>query len=74
MSLSTKIDEIRQEVEGVEVAYNELRDLMFTNERNLSEGGKGLIKEIKRRSMRQKDAVRILGISPSAAYNHWHDV
>ncbi len=55
-------------------AHNEIIDLLFKNGHNLSEGGKGLIAEIKRRGLKQKDAARILGITPAAVYNHWHGV
>ncbi len=46
---------------------------MFKNGLNLSEGGKGVIAQIKRRKLKQKDAARILGTAPSAIGKHWHD-
>ena len=60
------------EVAEIVDAHNELMDLMFKNGLNLSDGGKGVIAEVKRRGGRQKDAARVLGITPGAVYNHWH--
>ncbi|MCJ2097488.1 hypothetical protein [Methylobacterium sp. E-046] len=67
----TKIDAIRNEAKNLNDQYSEIHALMFTNDRNLSDAGRGLISELKRRGLRQKDAVRILGISATAAHNNW---
>lgn len=69
----SKLDAIRTEVAELNQSYEELYGLMFTNDRNLSDAGRGVIAELKRRGMRQKDAVRILGISSAGAYNNWHN-
>lgn len=68
------IETLRAQAVDTNERYAWLKSLMFTNAYNLSEGGRGLIAEAKRRNLKQSDIADLLGISPSAVNKHWQEI
>lgn len=67
------VDRIKKVVAEAEQA-NELVELLYSTGGRLSEGGKGIIAEGKKRGYKQKKLADLLGITPAAVYNHWHNI